>query len=219
MVALVAALSSAAFWRVCTGFSPYDDMGYVMLTEKTFFAGHPLYDQTYTQYGPAYYAYKRLLLAITGQPLSHDSTLLFAAASWVLISLLCAGYVWRATRNLSLAAGTLLGVFAILDVLKNEPGHPEGFCVLLMTAALCCASFLRRGRRTWTVLGVLGLLIGLMGMTKANVGVFACLAFLLWLLRLAPAGKLRSLLFTTASAAALFLPIVLMRRHLAAAGA
>jgi hypothetical protein len=196
VAALAVALAFTAYYKICTGFSSYDDMGYVMLTEKTFFAEHPLYDQTYTQYGPAYYAYKRLLLAATGLPLSHDSTLLFAAASWILSSLLCAGYVWRATRNLTLTAGALLGVFAILDVLKSEPGHPEGFCVLLLTAALFCASFLRRGRRAWVILGVLGALTGLMGMTKANVGVLACLAFLLWLWRMAPAGRLRSLLFT-----------------------
>ncbi len=219
MAALAAVLAFTAYFKTCTGFSPYDDTGYVMLTEKTFFAGHPLYDQTYTQYGPAYYAYKRLLLAATGLPLSHDSTLLFAAVSWVLSSLLCAGYVWWTTRSLSLAGGAMVAVFAILDVLRNEPGHPEGFCVLLLAAALYCASLLRRGRRSWFVLGTTGVLAGLMAMTKANVGIFACLAFLLWLLRMAPAGKLRRLLFTTTAAAALLFPIILMRRHLAVAGA
>lgn len=95
MAVLAVAVSVTAFCTVCTDFWAYDDMGYFMLTQKTLAAGHPLYDQTFTQYGPAYYAWEQLLHAITRLPLSHDSTLLFTAFAVVVASLFCAGYVAR----------------------------------------------------------------------------------------------------------------------------
>ena len=118
ILALGTVLSFTAFYKVCTGFRFWDDMGYVMLTQKTLATGHPLYDQTYTQYGPAYYAWKQVLHGVTRLPLSHDSKALFAAASWVVASLLCAGYVARMTRSLFLTALAGFGVFYMLDVLQ-----------------------------------------------------------------------------------------------------
>ena len=111
-------LSFTAFYEVCTGFRFWDDMGYIMLTQKTLASGHPLYDQTYTQYGPAYYAWKQVLHGVTRLPLSHDSTAVFTAASWVAAALLGAGYVARMTRRVFLTALTGLSVFYLLNVLQ-----------------------------------------------------------------------------------------------------
>ena len=52
MLALAVVLSATAFYTVCAHFEAYDDMGFLMLTQKTFLAGRVLYDQTFTAYGP-----------------------------------------------------------------------------------------------------------------------------------------------------------------------
>jgi hypothetical protein len=218
MTVLTAVLSATAFYMVCACFSSYDDMGYFMLTQKTFHAGRSLYDQTFTQYGPAYYAYEQFLHAITRWPVSHDSTLVFTAFAWVGISLLCAGYVARLAGNVFLTTWTFFAVFIMLGFLKNEAGHPQELCALLLGGMLLSSSFLARGRHTGIILGVIGCLVGLLSMTKPNLGVFAALAGAVSLSNLVAARRTRNVLFGASALAALILPIALMRHNLAPAG-
>ncbi len=219
MAVLAATLSVAAYHAVCGGFWSYDDMGFFMLTQKTLAAGHPLYDETFTLYGPAYYAWQQFLRAVTGQPLSHDTTLLFTTMALVAVPLLFAGYVARLARNLFLTAFTCFAVFDMLLVnLKSEPGHPQELCALLLGAMLLASSLLSCARRGGILLGVIGLLGGLLSMTKPNLGVFAAVAGALTFSRFAPAGKARGLLFGASALAAIVLPAALMRHNLPAAG-
>ena len=132
LAALALVLLVRAFCTVAAGFRPWDDMGYLMLSLKTLAAGHPLYDETFSQYGPGYYAWARLLHGLLGIPLSHDSTLLLTTVARVAISLLCAGYVARLSRSVFLTALTCFAVFHLLAVLNREPGHPQEFCALLL---------------------------------------------------------------------------------------
>lgn len=214
MLVLALAVSVTAFCTVCTDFWSYDDVGYFMLTQKTLAAGHPLYDQTFTQYGPAYYLWERFLHAVTRMPLSHDSTLIFTTFSAVIASLLCAGYVARLARNLFLTALTFLATATLLLVMKSEPGHPQELCALLLTGLVIGASLLGSTRRPAILVGLMGLFVGLLSMTKPNLGVFAAVAISVSLSRLAPAGRGRHLLFGVSSLAALALPVVLMRHNL-----
>jgi len=218
MLALAAVLSLTAFYKVCTGFRFWDDMGYVMLTQKTLAAGHPLYDQTYTQYGPAYYAWKQLLHAATGLRLSHDSTALFTTATLMAAVLLCAGYVARMTRSLLLTVLACFGVFYLLQVLMYEPGHPQEFCVLLLAAMLFVSTFLVTGRHTGALLGLLGFLVGLLGMTKPNLGVYAAVAGWVSAGNLLADRRLRLIVFGSGALAAAALPVCLMRHNLESAG-
>jgi hypothetical protein len=214
MAVLAGAVSVTAFCTVCTDFWSYDDMGYFMLTQKTLATGHPLYDQTFTQYGPAYYAWEQFLRTITGLSLSHDTTFLFTSFSVVVASLLCAGYVARLSRNLVLSALTLLATATLLLVMKSEPGHPQELCALLLTGMLAGASFLGFARRPAILLGLIGLFVGVLSMTKPNLGVFAAVAISVSLCRLAPAGRVRSAWFGLSALAALVLPVTLMRHNL-----
>jgi len=218
MLALALVLSLTAFYKVGTGFAIWDDVGCLMLTQKTFAAGHALYDQTFTPYGPAYYAWERLLHSATRLPLSHDATLLFTTASWVAISLLCAAYVARMTGSLLLTALTCLAVFDVLGVLKEGPGHPQELCGLLLGGMLLTSSFLPGGGRKAITLGGIGFLVGLLGMTKPNLGVFAALAGWLTLSNLLASRRSLKVLFGAGAAAALVLPLALMRHNLNAAG-
>jgi hypothetical protein len=194
-------------------------MGVLMLIQKALAAGHPLYDQTFTPYGPAYYLWEQFLHAITRLPLSHDRTLLFTTGSLIIISLLCAGYVARIARNVFLTALTCFTVFCVLRVLKLEAGHPQELCALLLGGMLLTSSFLTGGRHTGIILGVIGFLVGLLGMTKPNLGVYAALAGWLSLANLVAARRSRNLLFGAGALAALVLPVALMRHNLAEAAA
>jgi hypothetical protein len=218
IVALALVLSVRAFCTVCAGFRPWDDMGYLMLTQKTLAAGHPLYDQTFSQYGPGYYVWARLLRGLLGVPLSHDSTLLLTAAARVAVALLCAGYVARLSRSVFLTALTCFAVFHVLAVLDREPGHPQEFCALLLGGMLLAASFLTGGRRVVVNLGAIGFLIGLLAMTKPNLGVFAALAGWVSLSNLVATRWSRHLLFGAGALTALALPLALMRHNLDGAG-
>lgn len=61
-----------AYLSVFTGFMPYDDEGYVLVTLRSFITGQPLYDRVFTQYGPFYFEFFGLLGAL-GVPFDHDS--------------------------------------------------------------------------------------------------------------------------------------------------
>jgi hypothetical protein len=218
LLALAILLSAAAFYTTCSNFESYDDTGFLMLTQKTFFAGHPLYDQTFTQYGPAYYAWQQFVHQVLRVPLSHDSTLLFTAGSWVLISLLCGAYVGRVTRNIFMTALTSFTVFYVLTVLRKSPGHPQELCSLLLAGILLASSFLTGGRAGRTVLGLIGFLIGLLSMTKPNLGAFAALGAWVALGNLAVSKTARRILFGTGALVAVVAPVALMRHNLAEAG-
>ncbi len=216
--ALAVVLSATAFYSLGGYFTFYDDVGFLMLTQKTFFSGHALYDQTFTAYGPAYYAYEQLLHAITRLPLSHDSTLIITVFAWVGISLLCTGYVARLSRNVFLTAGTFFAVFVMLGFLKNEPGHPQELCALSLGGMLLGSTFLTRGRQVRIILGAIGFLAGLLSMTKPNLGVFAALAGWISLANLVADRRRRNVLFGASALAALLLPLALMRHNLSWAG-
>jgi hypothetical protein len=211
---LAAVTSVTIFCTVCTDFWSYDDMGFLMLTQKTLAAGHALYDQTFSAYGPAYYAWEQLLRTVTRLPLTHDSVLLVTTCAIMATSLLCAAYVARLGRNLLLSALTLLAASTLLLAMKSEPGHPQELCVLLLTGLLCGAACMDWIRRPAALLVLAGVCVGLLSMTKPNLGVFAALAVTLTVLRLAPAGKAKHLLFGLSALAALALPVILMRHHL-----
>ena len=97
--AVFAAAAFAAHERLYSTFMEYDDEGYVLLTLQTYLAGQPLYDKTYSQYGPAFYIVESGLRGLTGLPLTHDATRLKSLVLWLLRAGLSAGIVYRLTRS------------------------------------------------------------------------------------------------------------------------
>src|SRR6185503_3964129 len=53
-------------------FQGYDDEGYLLVTVQQFLQGLPLYDDAYTQYGPAYYLWQKIIHGTVGIPVTHD---------------------------------------------------------------------------------------------------------------------------------------------------
>src|SRR5258708_8661394 len=86
-LALTLCAAFTAGYDAFTSLAKYDDEGYMMWTVKNFLAGHALYDQVVTVYGPFYYLYEWIILSVTGAPAASDSLRLVSAAFWVAAAL------------------------------------------------------------------------------------------------------------------------------------
>ena len=174
---LWACLISLAAWfalaQCFTTMPMYDDESYVMLTMQTFFAGHPLYQDTYSQYGPAFYFLQTPIHDWFNVPITHDIVRVKTVLTWLM---LIAGFGYLASvatgnRWLGLLAGLLLTLH--IDKLALEPGHPQEIIALAGVTALIALS-----RRSSTWLLVAGVLAAVAGFTKVNAGVTVALPLL-----------------------------------------
>lgn len=151
----------------------YDDESYVMLTMETFFDGHPLYQDTYSQYGPAFYFLQTPIHDWLNVPITHDIIRLKTVLTWLL---LIGGFGILATAATgSRWVGLLVGLFLTLhlDKLALEPGHPQEVIALAGLAALLAMS----GRNSiWLLLA--GILTAAVGLTKLNSGAIVALPLL-----------------------------------------
>ena len=149
-VVLLAGLISAGYLASFSSFAIYDDEGYVMISLQSYQEGNALYDQTYTQYGPAFFQVSGLLHNILKLPITHDIVRFKTLAMWLLSSILAGIVVWRmispSESRLAkwLALITVPLVFFHLDRFGLEAGHPQEICVLLMMLCLLIATWLGR---------------------------------------------------------------------------
>jgi len=164
-------------------FQDYDDEGYLLLTVQQFLRGLPVYDQVYTQYGPAYYLWQQLLHGVLGIPVTHDATRLVTLVIWLLCAALVGTIVRLLTKRPLLGAVATAGAFLHLTQLTYEPGHPQELCMLCILGALTLTTWrlvdtaqLGRGASIgiWALVGVTAL-------TKVNVGAFLAGALILGL--------------------------------------
>lgn len=180
----------AAFGVLFTTWAPYDDEGYILWTLIHHAQGHILYQEIYTQYGPAFYLLDSGFRAVFPIAYSTDGqrwqTLLF----WLGISLI----LWRSHHllriesvsgkwprlNLATSLAMLGLVFWHQERLALEPGHPQIWCTLFVSIAIYM--FASKANTTsplpsWIFTTLLGVLAGLLIMIKPNVGVLLLAAF------------------------------------------
>ena len=124
------------FFRIFSLWAAYDDEGYMMQSMRSYFDGHPLYDQVYTQYGPAYFLVQWVIHGIAQVPLNHTAVRLITLAFWLATAAAAGEIVRRLTRMPVLALIAALHVFIHISPLINEPGHPQAFLGLIV--ALGC---------------------------------------------------------------------------------
>lgn len=175
VIVLLALAAFAGYQQIFSTFADYDDEGYVMVSLASYMQGLPLYDDTYTQYGPAFFQIQTAFHTLTGLPLTHDVTRLRTLIVWLLAAALCGLTVHRmtASRGAALAAG--LAVFFHLERLALEPGHPQELAVLAIGAILLLGSRLDRVARARAMYGGMGVVVGVILLTKLNVGVLLAL--------------------------------------------
>lgn len=218
-VGVVAGLAGTAWFGYLTIFSVFswwDDEGFLMLSYAMFNRGHALYDQIFSLYGPFPYLYHRV--ASLSLPVSHDLTRLLTLAHWVLAAALSGWLVLRLTRSSVLSLLVVFECGVLLTELVHEPGHPQGLCLLLILAAVHLAIPARGasdgGRRNlWFRAFGVGCCVGLLALTKINLGLFLAVAVAAALLAV-PRGGLEKAAQAAVHTGAVAVPFVLMRVHL-----
>lgn len=193
---LLAGAVSYAYLAIFSTYMTYDDEGYMMISVREFNAGGALYDEVFSTYGPSYYLYYWTLFGAGGLPLTHDVNRLVTVAHWMAIAALLAWFAFRATRLPLLAVLVFLQSVYHLTPLTHEPGHPHGFCLMLIAIALAVSTLVQRPERhpangrpldrgapmtpafpAWLApFAVLGFLSAWVALAKINLGAFMFMA-------------------------------------------
>ena len=173
-VLLVASLHVARC-QAFFGLPFYDDEGYILLSLRQYARGAILYDQLYSQYGPAYFAVLHQLASLLDFEFTHTASRVLTIVVWTASSALCALTTYRLTRSVVLALCSQALVFEVLTPISHEPMHPGGLLCLMLAAATVAGTFI--GDRGGTAAAAaLGGLIAAAALTKANVGGLALLS-------------------------------------------
>lgn len=214
LYALVAmAMTVAAYMAIFTLFQPYDDEGTLLMTLQAFADGDALYRDVYSVYGPFYFELFGGLFALTGQAVTTDASRTIVIVLWVGTSFLFGLAAQRLTGRLALGIIGMVGAFAALYVLVNEPMHPQGLCALLLAAFALLATVEPTGRGRWAG-AACGALVAALVLTKVNVGAFAIVAIAL--AAVCTVGPLYRRLWLRLLVVAVFLamPLVIAERDL-----
>jgi hypothetical protein len=170
VVALLAA--PLVFHAFYTSFQEYDDEGYLLMSLRDYARGGILYDEVYSQYGPAYFQLVTPLFRVAGLSFTHVHGRALALGLVVATAIVCAAAIWRLGRHrLAGLAGEILVIETLL-VSRDEPLHPGAVLAILLAGLVLAASFLD-GARARQAAAVMGVLLAAMLLIKINVGLFA----------------------------------------------
>jgi hypothetical protein len=172
LAGLVAISAGTAYELMFSTFAYYDDEGYLLMSLKGYLSVGHLYDQVFTQYGPAYYEIFGAIFRLLGLPIDHDSGRLVTLAVWIASTLLLAVGTWALTRSMLLAISVYLFAFMMLASLTAEPMHPGGILNLLVCGILAAAALLLP-RSGPIAMALIGFLAAIACLIKVNVGIFA----------------------------------------------
>jgi hypothetical protein len=212
-----AVLLSALTWfghrLVFAQFQDYDDEGYLLVTVQQFLRGLPLYDQVYTQYGPAYYLWQQVLHTLLGIPVTHDATRVVTLVVWLTCAVLVGAIVWLLTKRRLLTVLGTIAAFMHLTRMTLEPGHPQELCVLGVLGALVLAMWrlVVSGRLGLVPSMGIGVLLSVTALSKVNVGAFLAAALTLGLVPSLKRTRWRTALERIVMAAAMLAVPALMR--------
>src|SRR6202012_2630391 len=187
------------------------DEAYVLLTLKHYFAGEHLYTQVFTQYGPFYFLIQKVIFGLLQLPVTFDAGRLVFYGYWVLASFLGGIFVYRLSKNVTLASSAALAVMWLERVMAVEPNHPEQMVLVLLMAA--CVVSVKADRVSLFLLGEIG---AALFWTKTNTGLFLMPAAFIASACVLPAGRLRSVGSKILLGGAVLGPIVLMHDNLRA---
>ena len=204
---------ATGYYQIFSVFAEYDDEGYLMMTVKQFTDGFILYDQIYTQYGPAYYIYKWFPHALFNLPVTHNFTRLNTLLMWTLTALVGGLFTFRLTRSALAAAAAYALTFLALFRTVYEPGHPQELCGFLVISSLFLLAGEKYGRSFDIRIALLGAVLAFLCLAKVNVGIFLCLSLAITFLTFTKTSKIQRLALIGLTSAAALLPFVLFRKH------
>lgn len=202
-----------AYLTIFTTFAAYDDEGTLLVTVQSFAHGGILYRDIYTPYGPFYYELFGGLFSLFGQTVTTDASRSIVIVLWVSTSFLYGLTAQRLTGRLMLGLAGMIAAFSALNVLANEPMHPQGLCVLLLGAFTLLAVFGPTRRAVWAG-GAGGALIAALALTKLNLGGFAIAAIAIAAVLTLDELRRRRWICWPVLAAAVALPVFIAARDL-----
>lgn len=188
VVALLA--SPLAFYAFFTSFQEYDDEGYLLISLREYARGSVLYDEVYSQYGPAYFQLLTALFRVAGLAFVHTHGRALALALLIATAIVCAAVTWRLSRSLLITLAAELLVIQVLLPSRDEPLHPGALLALLLGSLVLAGTYL--DGRWWRVAaGFGGALLASILLVKVNVGLFAAVGVAGALAAAGPPGRLR----------------------------
>ncbi|MGH9662485.1 MAG: hypothetical protein ACRD96_28310 [Bryobacteraceae bacterium] len=163
---LLACSLLSSYFMIFSEFVDYDDEGCFLLHVRDFNRGHTLYSEMYSQYGPSYFFFKRLLFV---GDVTHNAGRLQSIAIWLLSAGLCAWTAFRLTRHRLLALIVYWLSYLNLSAFTQEPGLAQEMSMLLVCAAVVAGTFPRSSI-------ALGVIAGVLVLAKVNMGVLVLAA-------------------------------------------
>jgi len=207
---LLAASAPFAFFESFGSFRYYDDEGVFLLMDRHLAAGHALYDEIWSYYGPLPHQLRQLLHAAGALAIRHDAYRWLNLAIWLGSAALMALGIRRLSGSRAAAAFAYLAALLHLLPIAYEPAHPQEFVVLLLAALPPLAA--RVPAQPAAACAGLGVLVAGLALAKVNAGAFAAAALALALALASRSGALRSAAACLALLAALALPGIAMGR-------
>lgn len=203
-----------AFWY----FAFWDDEGYLLRSLISFVTHGGLYTRTYAQYGPFFYFAQQWMHSALHLPYTHDGARTLTLIYWLASAALSALFVHVLTRRILVTSLAFLATLLVSVLLTREPGHPQEVILLLTFFALCMSTAMKTRWRNLAEFA-LGSCAACICLTKINVGLFFVAALVLAASFCLRPGMFKRVLLSVCSAAALLLPVALMREHLEGATA
>lgn len=207
----LAVAGTYASYAAYSGFSSYDDEGYLMISLQGYREGAPLYDSVFSRYGPFYYQWHDLIRWPAAVAVTHDTTRLITLAHWLAAAILLGTATGILTRSALAGAFAFMQSTLHLRSLVNEPGHPQELVVLLLAASALAAAAGSRGRMSLLLLGAL---VATLALTKINVGAFQGSALLIAVVLAGAGSRLGVWARVGGMLLGAGLPVLLMRHHL-----
>jgi len=207
--------SVTGYYLIFSNFAIYQDDGYLMMTVKNFVEGGALYDEVYTQYGPAYYLIQWTIHSLLSLPITQDVVRLTSLVIWILTSIVCGLLILRLTRSTVFGAIGFAVSFLALSAMVAEPGHPQDICGLLIVITLFLFVDLENERSRRLKLVLIGVSLAIIVLTKINLGVFLGLAAAITFSAYSRDRTIEKLASTLFVALALALPFIMFSKWFA----
>jgi hypothetical protein len=207
----ISALLAAGYvyYAMFTGFSAYDDDGYLLIGIRSLLQGRRLYDEIYSQYGPFYDLVHWIAYSMLRHPVTHDAERFISIVFWLVSAILWARVVYGLTRSAAWAAWTFLLAIRLLSFFPYSAGHPEEICMVLVSTLAILACGFGPMRSGWRAAAI-GCVIAALALTKANIGAYLIIAIGLVLLNASPPTPLERYARFLFVSAGVVLPVAVM---------
>ena len=172
-------------------FMLYDDEGYVLISLKNFSLHGSLYDQVYSQYGPAFYLIYDALHRLLGFAWTNTSGRWITLFNWTGTVVFCSLLVRRAGGSWPLVLCVLAEGFYFLWIMASEPMHPGSTITLIVSATAWLGWEMLRAGRINAFAVITAAMGAALALIKINVGVFLGLSTIFWLVLSMPGERSR----------------------------